>query len=313
MNSHLHRASLLSLALSSALGASLVHATERNWSYSYTAQGLIETADGPRTDVSDITHYAYDAQGHLTSVTNALGHVTTLSNFDVLGHPQTVVDANNVSRDLTYTSQGWLASISTVGSTTGFAYNAVGDITQITRGDGSSLTYTWDDARRLTAITNNLGEKIEYSLDAMGNRTAQRLKDASGSLTQQNTWIYDELGRLLKSIGAGNQTRQQAYDLNNNPVLATDPLSNKNSQAYDPLNRLVQHTDPLNGITQFGYDAQDNLTQVKDPRGVTTQYQYDGLGNLTQLTSPDTGISTFVHDAAGNITQKTDARGVVTL
>jgi RHS repeat-associated protein len=312
MNKHLYRASLLSLALSSALGASLAHAAERSWAYTYTALGLIETADGPRADVSDITRYAYDAQGHLTSVTNALGHVTTLSNFDTLGHPQTVVDANNVSSTLTYAPQGWLASISTAGSVTSFEHNAVGDITKVTRGDGSSLTYTWDDARRLTAITNNLGETVEYSLDAMGNRTAQRLKDASNNLTKQNTWVYDELGRLLKSLGAASQTHKLAYDLNDNPTLSTDPLNHNNSQAYDPLNRLVQNTDPLSGITSYQYDGQDNLTQVKDPRNVTTNYQYDGLGNLTQLSSPDSGISTYVHDAAGNVTQKTDARGVVT-
>lgn len=286
---------------------------ERTWAYTYTAQGLLETIDGPRTDVSDITRYTYDIRGRLTSVTNALGQRTILSNFDTSGHPQTLLDANNISSTLTYASQGWLTSISTAGSTTRFDYNAVGDITQTTRGDGSELTYTWDDARRLTAITNNLGEKIEYSLDAMGKRTAQRFKDINGSLTKQNTWVYDELGRLLKSIGASNQTRQQTYDLNGNPVLTIDPLSNTNNQAYDPLNRLIQNIDPLNGITQFDHDSQGNLAQVKDPRGVTTRYQYDGLGNLTQLISPDSGTSTYLHDAAGNITQQTDARGVVTL
>jgi RHS repeat-associated protein len=312
MNKPLYRASLLSLALASVLAGSLANAADRTWSYTYNNLGLIETANGPRTDASDITRYTYDAEGHLTTVTNALGHVTTLSNFDSLGHPQTVLDANNVSSTLAYAPQGWLASISTAGSVTSFEHNAVGDITKVTRGDGSSLTYTWDDARRLTAITNNLGETVEYSLDAMGNRTAQRLKDASNNLTQQQTWVYDELGRLLKSVGAGNQSRKQAYDLNDNPTLSTDPLNHNNNQAYDALDRLVQNTDPLSGVTRYQYDGQDNLTQVKDPRNVTTNYQYDGLGNLTQLSSPDSGVSIYVHDAAGNVAQKTDARGVVT-
>ena len=57
---HLHRASLLALALAGALGATSVSATERSWSYSYNSLGLIETADGPRTDVADITRYAYE-------------------------------------------------------------------------------------------------------------------------------------------------------------------------------------------------------------------------------------------------------------
>ena len=312
MNTHLYRASLISLALSSALGASLGHAAERSWAYTYTALGLIETANGPRTDVQDVTTYGYDAQGRLTRVTNALGHITLLANFDGLGNPQNITDGNGVTTDLAYTPQGWLASISTSGSTTSFEHNAVGDITKVTRGDGSSLVYTWDDARRLTAITNNLGETVEYSLDAMGNRTAQRIKDSSSSMTQQQSWVYDELGRLLRSVGAAGQASGYQYDLNDNPTVSTNPKQHSNTKAYDALNRLVSNTDPLNGVTALAYDAQDNLTQVEDPRGVTTQYQYDGLGNLTKQISPDSGITTFSHDAAGNVISKTDARGVVT-
>ena len=312
MNLFLKRANLLSLALAGTLAWSSVSATERNWSYTYNSLGLIETADGPRTDVQDVTTYGYDAQGHLSSVTNALGHVTLLSNFDILGNPQNLIDANGTPTSLTYTVQGWLASVSTAGSTTSFEHDAVGQITKVTRGDGSFLIYTWDDARRLTKITNNLGESIEFSLDSMGNRTAQWIKDASNHLTQQQTWVYDELGRLLRSIGAQGQTSQYGYDLNDNPTASTNPKQHSNTQAYDALDRLVSNTDPLNGVTALAYDAQDNLAQVKDPRGVTTGYQYDGLGNLIQQTSPDSGTTTYSHDAAGNVISKTDPRGVVT-
>ncbi|WP_137818657.1 RHS repeat-associated core domain-containing protein [Pseudomonas sp. 2FG] len=312
MNKTLHRASLLALALASALSWPSTQAAERSWSYSYTSQGLIETADGPRTDVADITRYAYDGQGHLTSVTNALGHLTQLSNYDADGHPQSITDANNVSTSLTYAPQGWLASVSTAGSTTSFEHDAVGQITKVTRGDGSWLAYSWDDARRLTRIANNLGETVEYDLDAMGNRTAQRIKDASNNLTQQQQWAYDELGRLLRSVGAAGQTSRVQYDLNDNPTVRTNPKQNSHVRAYDALDRLVASSDPLNGVTALAYDAQDHLTQVSDPRGVTTRYVYDGLGNLTQLISPDSGTTTFSHDAAGNVISKTDARGVIT-
>ncbi|HFK2215347.1 TPA: RHS repeat protein, partial [Pseudomonas aeruginosa] len=164
-------------------------------------------------------------------------------------------------------------------------------------GDGSWLSYEYDDARRLVAIGNNLGERLEYDVDTKGNRTAQRIKDASGSLVRQQQWAYDELGRLLRAVGAGGQTRSFAYDLNDNPVGETNPRQFAHSQAFDALDRLVGQSDPLGGKTQLAYDAQDNLTEVKDPRGVTTRYEYDGLGNLTRLVSPDSGTTTFEHDA----------------
>ncbi|NPS65817.1 hypothetical protein HPT24_29705, partial [Pseudomonas aeruginosa] len=48
------RLGALVLACALALPA---QAAERAWSYSYNALGLIERADGPRTDVQDVTLY----------------------------------------------------------------------------------------------------------------------------------------------------------------------------------------------------------------------------------------------------------------
>ncbi|WP_263147856.1 RHS repeat-associated core domain-containing protein [Pseudomonas sp. RIT-PI-AD] len=305
------RAGLSALALSCTLAS--VQAAEHSWSYTYTAQGQVESADGPRTDVQDITRYAYDAHGNLVQVTDALGHVTTLGDYDERGKPGRITDANGTVSILTYTGiDGWLASVTTAGSTTRFDYDAVGQITRLTRADGSWLAYTYDDARRLVAIANNLGERLEYDVDAMGNRTAQRIKDASGTLALQQRWVYDELGRLLRSVGAGGQTRDYSYDLNGNPVGESDPKRAQHVQAFDPLDRLASQRDPLGGTTALDYDAQDNLTQVRDPRGVTTRYEYDGLGNLTALVSPDSGTTRYLHDEAGNVLEKTDARGHLT-
>jgi RHS repeat-associated protein len=304
---------MLSLALVSALGLGAADAASRTWSYTYNSLGLIETADGPRTDVQDVTTYAYDTQGHLTTVTNALGHITQLSNFDNYGNPQTLLDANGVVTSLAYTPQGWLASVSTAGSTTSFDHDAIGQITKVTRGDGSWLEYTYDGARRLVRLTNNLGEVIEYDVDPMGNRKAQRITDATGSLKQQQQWVYDELGRLLRSIGAAGQTSQYRYDLNDNPAGTTNPRQFSSSQSFDALDRLIRHTDAASGITTMDYDAQDNLTQVKDPRGVTTTYFYNGFGDRIKQTSADTNSSAFAYDRAGNLIKKTDARKAVTL
>jgi len=92
------------LALACGFLSLPVSATTLN--YTYTALGQIATVDGPRTDVSDITSFSYDAQGNLTTVTNALGQVSTRANFDSYGNPQTVTDPNGVVTTLTYTPQG---------------------------------------------------------------------------------------------------------------------------------------------------------------------------------------------------------------
>ncbi len=85
-------------------------AAERAWSYSYNALGLIERADGPRTDVQDVTLYAYDSRGNLTQVTNALGQVTRLGDYDERGKPGSITDANGVTSSLAYTGRAGRAA-----------------------------------------------------------------------------------------------------------------------------------------------------------------------------------------------------------
>lgn len=303
---------ILVFSISSVCTLALQEANGSTVSRTYTDLGQVATYDGPRSDVSDVTQFAYDAQGNLTTVTNPLGQVVTLVNFDSFGNPGSVTDPNGVVTTLTYTPQGWLASSSTGGATSQYEYNAVGDVTKITAGDGSFLAYTYDDARRLVAVTNTLGETLNYTLDAMGNRTSSQIKDASGTLTQQQQRTYDELGRLLTAVGAYGQITRYGYDLNDQQTLKTDARSHSTNQAFDALGRISQVNDPLGGVTTLTYNADDKPVQVVDPRGVTTQYTYDGEGRMLTSVSPDGGTSTFAYDDAGNVIQKTDPRGVVT-
>jgi YD repeat-containing protein len=57
----------------------------------------------------------------------------------------------------------------------------------VTLPDGSFLTYTYDDARRLTVITNQAGEKIEFTHDLARNVTAQVTKDSGGTIKRTQT------------------------------------------------------------------------------------------------------------------------------
>jgi YD repeat-containing protein len=64
------------------------------------------TVNGPRTDVADITTYTYDNQGNLATITNALGHVTRITQYDAHGHPLRIEDPNGLVTTLTTTPAG---------------------------------------------------------------------------------------------------------------------------------------------------------------------------------------------------------------
>ena len=63
--------------------------------------GQVLTVNGPRTDVSDVTTYTYDAKGDVATVTDALGHITRNTAYDPDGKLLTTEDPNGLVTDLT--------------------------------------------------------------------------------------------------------------------------------------------------------------------------------------------------------------------
>ncbi len=292
----------------------------RTWTYTYDSYGRMLTADGPRTDVSDLTTYTYYTCttgyqcGQVHTVTNPAGQVTTYNTYNAHGQPLTITDPNGVVTTLTYDARQRLTSRATADETAAFDYWPTGLLKKVTLPDGSDLAYTYDGAHRLTQITDALGNKVVYTLDAMGNRTAENAYDPTNALHRTHTRVINSLNQLYKDVNAAGTaavTSTFGYDNNGNQTSIAAPLARNTTNAYDELNRLKQITDPVSGVTQFGYDANDNLTSVTDPRSLVTAYAYNGFGDLKTQTSPDTATTTETYDSAGNLATSTDARGAV--
>ncbi|MBE1161801.1 DUF6531 domain-containing protein [Dyella acidiphila] len=320
----------------------------RQWAYTYCASidpaqcpltGLLLTASGPRTDLTQTTTYSYYTSssatncgtpgapcfqaGDLYSITDALGHLTSINSYDADGRITRITDPNGVNTDLTYTPRGWLASRSVGGATTSFTYTAYGAVQTSTDPDGVTTTYGYDAAHRLTKVTDALGNYIQYTLDAAGDKTAEQVYDANGNLHKQLTRTYNTLGQLTTVIDGLNQTvfnasNNGSYDANGNLLINSDGRGILRQQGYDALNRLVQTldnylgSDPAthNTTTAYQYDSLDRLAQVTDPSSLNTTYSYDGLSDATGQVSPDTGTTSRTFDAAGNVLTSTDAKGV---
>jgi len=321
----------------------------RRWTYSYCTVvddvqcpivGLRLSVTGPRTDLTQTTTYSYYTSnsatncgtpgsachqaGDLYQITDALGHVTTIASYDGAGRVTRVTDANGVNTDMTYTPRGWLASRSVGSSATTFAYTPYGSVQTLTDPDGVVTTFGYDSAHRLTDIIDAQGDDIHYTLDAAGNKTAEQISNASGTVVHRLSRSYNALGQLTAVIDGLNQTvfnagYSDSYDANGNLTHSADGRSIQRQQSYDALNRLVSTLDnynctdtaAANTATTTSQDALDRVTSVTDPTSLVTSYTHDGLSNLTALQSPDSGSSTSTFDAAGNALTHTDAKGVV--
>ena len=302
--------------------------------------GLITSVDGARTDAADTTTYTYypsddttcatapttcpHRKGDLWKVTNAQGQVTETLRYDGGGRVLSVKDPNGVITDFEYHSRGWLTAskvrgpddaVETDDAITRIAYWPTGLVQRVTQPDGAFTHYTYDQAHRLTDITDNAGNTIHYTLDNASNRIAEETKDAGGALKRSLSRVYNQLGQLATQADAQAHPTDFTYDANGNLNTVTDALGRVTDNDHDPLNRLARTLQDVGGIaaeTKFQYDALDNLTKVTDPKGLDTSYTYNGLGDLTRLHSPDTGTTTYTYDSAGNRASQTDARGVTT-
>ncbi len=210
-------------ALGFAATASSTAGSVRSTRYTYDRYGKVLTEDGPRTDINDTTTYSYYAadatcpgagegtgmdkgcRGELQSVTNAAGQTTQYLKYSANGQVLEQREANGQRTTNTWTARGWLSSRtirgaegagSSASQTTSYAYDKVGQLTQVTQPDGSHISYSYDAAHRLTDIADAEGNSIHYTLDPAGNRIKEEVKDPNGTLTRAVTRIYDQLGRL---------------------------------------------------------------------------------------------------------------------
>ena len=296
----------------------------RTWTYAYYNSGLygqVQTLTGPRTDITtDVTTYVYyncttgGECGQINTITNGLSQVTTFNSYNVYGEPLAITDSNGVVTTLGYDARERLTSRQTSIETTGYSYYPTGLLKTVTLPDSSTLTYSYDNAHRLTKITDGPGYYITYTLDAMSNVTGASSYDPTGALHRTHTRAYNTLSELYKDInsaGTSAVTTTYGYDSNGNQTSIAAPLSRNTANQFDALNRLSQITDPNSGVTKLAYDANDNLASVQDPRSLATSYTHDGFGEVTQLVSPDTGTTTKTYDSAGNLKTSTDARSAL--
>lgn len=334
--------------LTGSLGFNATPGSSRAWTYTNTyssVAGILSKVivNGPRTDVADTTTYDYYApnatctasvgdgstlgcRGQLQKVTNALNQITQFTRYNAHGQPESITDANGVVTTLTYDVRQRLTSRTVQTLATNFEYWPTGLLKKITLPDASYLSYAYDDAHRLTQMQDSIGNKIVYTVDAMGNRTKTEVFDPAGTLVQTQSRVYNSLNRLWKDIGGVNpatEITQYGYDPQGNLTTITDPFSKVTTNQYDALNRLIKVIDPAatgtgtGGNAQYAYDGLDQLTQVTDPRTLATTYTLDGLGNLLQQVSPDTGTTNnnnpagSGYDTAGNLIKSTDARSIV--
>lgn len=185
----------------------------RTVAFTYNAAGQVLTVDGPRTDVNDVTTYAYSTAGNLSTVTDPVGNVTTFTAYNGDGQPTQMTLPSGAGATLQYNLRGQPTSVTAAGLATTYTYNTTGLLATETRPNGSVLNYGYDAAQRLSSITDQRGNSQQLALNAAGGVLQAQGVAVGGAVVTQTNQTLDALNRLLEKTGA-QVTRPTAVLLN---------------------------------------------------------------------------------------------------
>ena len=301
---------------------------------------------GNRTSTTNadgvVTTYAYDRSGNLTQFT--VGGVSTTVSYDGSGNPTRIVNAAGSVETLTYDGNGNALTHTTEFTTSAgtstvlkeFERDSEGRTTRSsTRQDGvllASVSSEYDAFGNITSITNGEGHTTRIEYDANGNEVARLFPDGTPaddadnprityeydtggnvtSRTDEDGYVtrfeYDAVGRLRKTIypaitaadpndldPSDNPFIETIYDRLGRPVVEIDELGNRIRGVYDSASNLTEtilpdqtpETEDDNPRLTYQYDAIGQRIATIDELGRTTRNLFSPGGQLIETILPD--------------------------
>jgi RHS repeat-associated protein len=285
-----------------------------------------------RTDrKGQVTRYAYDALERLVKTTYADGGTIAVS-YDGANRPIQFVDSDNGTIALQYDARDGLVRVSTATGIVDYTYYANGLRKSMTVSGQPTLSYTYDDANRLTRMDQAAGDanryvaqSLAFVYDAAGRRTrisylngmtrndvyddADKLvsivfRHADGIVLGDLVYTYDLAGRRTATSGSLARTTlpdalaSVSVDISNRLLVAGGV-----NLAYDANGNLTG-----DGVHTFVWNARDQLVRIEDGAGGTVaSFAYDALGRRRSKTVGG-AIVGYVYDGA-NIVQELGGTG----
>jgi RHS repeat-associated protein len=313
-------------------------AVSRSVSATFDSRGRVLTATGPRTDVEQVSKYAYfsdtDAdlsrRGQLQTFTDALKHTTTFGNgaspyntYSPYGIPASSTDPNAVLTDFTFDARGRLLSQTVKGVT-----NDPADL---------RTTVAYDTAGKPTLFGKPLGNALSAAYDANDNLTSLTRLDASGLQREQAVYGYDPGSRPISttlqsctlptsacstwnaafsSASAFSKLDQDAYD--SFPTVSGDLGTTYYHGAAGDLTAAVYGASPTSSgksyERDYTYGQNHELWTRSDGAAAQLTFNYDLQMNVVGITPSNVPITTSTFDDFGEMkTQVSPYTGTTTM
>jgi RHS repeat-associated protein len=225
--------------------------------------------------------YTYDAANRMNSAQDSVNGIITRSyddRFDTVA--QEVSPQGTVS--YTYSADGLRQSLTpSGGSTITYAYDGAQRLTGIMQAAGlggavpataQSVGVSYDTANRPTGVTLPNGITLTYGYDAASQLSAITYKKADGTTIGDLTYTYNAVGDRIATGGSLARTGLPSaiattqYDVNNR-LLGRDGTT----LSYDDNGNLTQ-----DGTRTYTWNERNQLSSISGAD--TASYSYDALG-----------------------------------
>jgi RHS repeat-associated protein len=297
-----------------------------NTTNTYDTKGNLLTTTDPSTA---LTQYGYDSKGNLTTITDARNKVTTLAydaatnnlasitlpstgatqfTYDGNGNLLTIIDARNKTTVNTYDSRNrLLTSTDPLGNVTTYTYDKSGNPATLKDGNNKVTIFSYNFQGQLTSVKDALNNITGYNYGLAGCPSCtgvDQLVAITDPKSNNISWTYDTVGRLITEKDALNKTTTFTYEATNTPASKIDANNVKTLYTYDNLQRLTTKTYPDTTTENYTYDSRNNILTASNPN-ISYTFTYDGSNRILSATDNRGYAIAYEYDGNGNRTKMT--------
>ncbi|QKV94102.1 RHS repeat protein [Streptomyces sp. NA02950] len=253
--------------------------------------------------------YGYDEAGNLSEVVNSTARPLRYR-YDDKHRMTSWTDRNGTTYAYVYDHRGRvLRGIGPDGILSGrLHYAADGRTTRYTDSLGHTTTYVHNDAYKVIAETDPLGNTTRTAWDEH-NRHPIAVTDPLGHTTR---YRYDDEGRPTAVERPDGSVTVAVYDRHDLPTELHEPDGTVWRHTYNDRGDRTSTTDPTGATTHYTYNTLGHLTSITDALGHTTTISPDALGLPAAISDPSGGTTHVRRGPHGQITAVTDPLGRTT-